>query len=145
MLRPAGFTLFSNAVEEILSDMNATRVSKFDFSDYVRFLKACQKRNGFTRFELEELASVFRRFDYDRSDGIDHLELLDLLRYLGYSTHLKDVHKFIGQVDFNGNGTMDFGEYLFLMRLHREDVLALTLKVYNKAKDEGASALAATR
>jgi len=95
MLKLAGFTLFSGAMDEILADMNATRDSKFDFSDYVRFLKACQKRAGFSRFELEELAAAFRRFDYDRSEGIDHLELLDLLRYLGYSTHLKDVHFFI--------------------------------------------------
>lgn len=144
MIKPAGFTLFSKAIDEILSDMNATRVSKFDFSDYVRFLKACQKKNGFTRFELEELASVFRRFDYDRSDGIDHLELLDLLRYLGYSTHLKDVHQFIGQVDFNGNGSMDFGEFLCLMRLHREDELSNTLKVYEECKDEDDAELLAS-
>lgn len=145
LLKPAGFTLFSGAMEEVLYEMNASYDSKFDFSDYVRFLKACQKRYGFSRFELEELGSAFRRFDYDRSDGIDHLELLDLLRYLGYSTHLKDVHKFIGQVDFNGNGTMDFGEYLFLMRLHREDVLASTRSVFNESTDEGGGTLPATK
>lgn len=143
LIKPAGFTLFSRGVDEILAEMNATRDSTFDFSDYVRFLKACQKRAGFTRFELEELVASFRRFDYDRSDGIDHLELLDLLRFLGYSTHLKEVHQFVGQVDFNGNGLMDFGEFLYLMRLHREAELSTACQVFEDGKDEDTGELPA--
>jgi len=37
LLKLAGFTLFSSAMDELLADMNATRDSTFDFSDYFRF------------------------------------------------------------------------------------------------------------
>jgi len=135
VMHKMGFTLLSEAVDEFLADIDGHREMKFDFSSFFSFLKACQKRDGFTNQEIANLAESYKKYDYDGSGGIDQFELLDLMRYLGYDAHLKDVHRYMKQVDFNGNGVMDEGEFIRLMRLHREEELSKLSKVFHNNRE----------
>ncbi|CAE8634816.1 unnamed protein product, partial [Polarella glacialis] len=96
-----------------------------------------------TRLVCKACVEVFKKFDYDLSGKIDVLELLDMLRYLGYSTSLEEVHRILKIVDSDGNGELDFQEFLSLMRLHRESQVKDVRKMFDKltavddARDDG--------
>lgn len=115
-----GFTLFGQAREELLADIGATSEQEFRFDDAARYLKACRSKDGFTRKELDDLSANFEKFDSNNSGEITNLQVMDLLRHLGYRTTLEDVHELAKKVDLNSNGTMDIGEYTRLMRIFRE-------------------------
>jgi len=42
-----------------------------------------------------------------------------MFRHLGYTLTMDEVHLFVGQVDANGSGDLDFREFIKLMRIHR--------------------------
>jgi calmodulin len=134
VMKQKGFTLFPVEVKEILeaAELSADEGKLFSFDEAQAVLDACRECEGFGNQDKEELTAAFQKFDTDGEGELTTLQVLDLLRYLGYQAGLEDVERYAKKVDFNGNGTMDVDEYMRLMRLHAEDELENVHDVFTK-------------
>ncbi|CAE8622203.1 unnamed protein product [Polarella glacialis] len=131
LIKPLGFNLVKAELESLLEEMKVAEDASIDFDEVWSFVLACREHNGFTEEEAEELTGFFNKF-CDESGEMPNLAVFDLLRYMGHTSSLEEVIVLVEQVDFNGNGTMDSGEFLRLMRLQKEQ----SLVCYKKAYDE---------
>jgi Ca2+-binding EF-hand superfamily protein len=127
-----GISLLAGEVDDLLSDLGLPREAPLDFHALVRFLGAAHRTHGFSHAEFEELRAAFQKFDYNRSGELEHLEVLALLRYNGYTTNLEQENVLMRRVDFNNNGSMDLDEFLMLMRLTREQVIGVARKSFDE-------------
>jgi Ca2+-binding EF-hand superfamily protein len=139
-----GFTLLKDAILEVLEETGLRLDEAVDFPKFMRFVEVCRRTHGFTFAETQEFLDTYSRFDYDGNNELETMEVLDMLRSMGHTTGLDDAHGLIKQVDFNKNGTMDRSEYMRLMRLTREKLLASTLVTYDQCR-EGHDALPVTK
>lgn len=60
-------------------------------------------------------AQAFNLFDKDKNGSISVQELSQVMRNLGHTQTEEEVRRMIGEVDADGNGTVDFAEFLTLM------------------------------
>lgn len=127
-----GFTLSNSEAKEFFGVAGLDKKDSYCYDEAVAFLLACRKSEGFSRQDLEELSSAFTKFDTEGEGELTTLQVLDLLRYLGYEVRVEVVERYAHEVDFNENGTMDINEYLRLMRLHREEELENVHAVFHR-------------
>ncbi|KAF8968653.1 translation elongation factor EF1B gamma [Entomortierella lignicola] len=91
-----------------------------------------------TREELNEMKEAFGRFDKDGSGTISTNELSALMRSLGKNPAETDLQGMINDVDADGNGTIEFPEFLTLMATYQanytdsKDELRETFKIFDK-------------
>eukprot|EP00930_Biecheleria_cincta_P033931 TRINITY_DN23480_c0_g1_i1.p1 TRINITY_DN23480_c0_g1~~TRINITY_DN23480_c0_g1_i1.p1 ORF type:complete len:982 (+),score=218.35 TRINITY_DN23480_c0_g1_i1:113-3058(+) len=131
LCKPLGFSLVEAEFDELLEATELATDSFIDLDSAYSFVTETQERNGFTKKEQEELTESFERF-CDESGEMPSMKVAELLQWMGFETTLDDVRRMVQQVDFNGNGTMDIGEFLTLMRLQKE----LSLNNYRNAYDK---------
>ncbi|CAE8704502.1 unnamed protein product [Polarella glacialis] len=129
LIKPLGFNLMQAEFEALLEETEVAEDAFIDFDAVWSFVLACREHNGFTEAEAEELVGFFDKFSGE-SGEMPNLEVFDLLRYMGQTSSLEEVIVLVEEVDFNGNGTMDSGEFLRLMRLQKEQNLVCYKKAY---------------
>mmetsp|Transcript_33008 Transcript_33008/g.77139 ORF Transcript_33008/g.77139 Transcript_33008/m.77139 type:complete len:863 (+) Transcript_33008:71-2659(+) len=142
VVQTLGYTLSEEAIREALEtayeDGGRTEdavTDTLDFDEFVNFMQNFQISAGFTRAELDEFNMALSKFD-DNGDGdIDVIELGDILRHLGHRTKLQDVQTLISKVDYNHDGGLDYGEFLQLMRYHREEEIARMRAIFEKYEE----------
>merc|ERR550514_1060253 len=120
---------------ELLAEIDEDGSGEIDFSEFLqlmrRFLdesdaaqllkeKEMVKR---TRFDPEEVAQwrdIFIKFDDDKSGAFDHQEGKMLLQAVGINLNERTMHDrylaIFNEVDEDGDGNMDFPEFLLIMR-----------------------------
>jgi len=101
---------------------------------------------GFSSDDLEELKQMFARFDTDGSGDIAKKELIYLFEEL-MPQYAHDVNerqiliKLISEVDVNNDGSLDFNEFVRLVRrAHDFEVQSRISKEAQAAEDTGFSA-----
>lgn len=64
------------------------------------------------------MRAAFQMFDTDNSGKIDAKEVRQLLEGDDYKSHISSdkIHQIIKEVDINGDGEIDFEEFLQMMR-----------------------------
>merc|ERR1712006_37919 len=67
-------------------------------------------KGGLTEEQIEEIREAFNLFDADNSGAIDVRELKAAMRALGF-----EVKKMISDIDNDGNGSIEFQEFLEMM------------------------------
>merc|ERR1712090_27602 len=63
-----------------------------------------------------EFREAFDEFDTDKSGAISHKELLGVMRAMGQNPTEDELLNMILEVDLDGNGTIEFPEFLELMK-----------------------------
>merc|ERR1719375_432509 len=119
-------------MREFLEEAGFASTDKLNFDDFHKFAVVVHKNCGFTKEEVEELSTVFDRFDINGNGDLENLELLDLFRYLGYDTSLEDVHRFLQGLNAKQDGAMDLQEFVRKMRIKREVDCASARKVFSQ-------------
>eukprot|EP00904_Undaria_pinnatifida_P012230 jgi/Undpi1/8137/HiC_scaffold_24.g10608.m1 len=71
--------------------------------------------------EVEDLRETFRTFDKDGSGEIDLNELRTVMTSLGYSPTNKQLEDMMAKVDLDGNGLINFAEFVTMMRKCKVD------------------------
>jgi Ca2+-binding EF-hand superfamily protein len=71
--------------------------------------------NKFSEERLKEMRSVFDIFDSDKSGTLDIDELKDVMKSIGLAPQDWEIRAMIAEVDDDGSGTIDWGEFLYLM------------------------------
>merc|ERR1712048_1321890 len=77
--------------------------------------KSAKKKGGLTEEQMEEIREAFGLFDADASGMIDVRELKAAMRALGFEVKNEELKKMVSDVDNDGNGTMEFTEFLSMM------------------------------
>ena len=78
-------------------------------------ITSSSEQENLSEEKIAELRCAFQLFDKDSDGKITTVELGDILKKLGYSPSDKDLQQMIQEVDLNGNGDVDFKEFLELM------------------------------
>merc|ERR1711935_336212 len=73
------------------------------------------KKGGLTEEQMEEIREAFGLFDADASGMIDVRELKGAMRALGFGVKNEELKKMVTDVDNDGNGTIEFNEFLGMM------------------------------
>ncbi|EGR27227.1 hypothetical protein IMG5_199680 [Ichthyophthirius multifiliis] len=79
-------------------------------------IKQKKKRTKLTKEQQDVLKQAFDLFDTDGSGAIDEKELRDAMKALGFESKKEEVKELIYQIDKDSNGTIDFYEFLELMK-----------------------------
>merc|ERR1712167_40476 len=74
-----------------------------------------KKKGGLTEEQIEEIREAFNLFDADNSGAIDVRELKAAMRALGFEVKKEELKKMISDIDNDGNGSIEFGEFLEMM------------------------------
>ena len=79
------------------------------------------ERPGLTADEVEEIKEAFDIFDTDQSGVIAVGELLRSMKSLGFDTKNPAIYNMIADMDADGNGQLDFEEFLDMMTARISD------------------------
>merc|ERR1712216_597040 len=74
-----------------------------------------KKAPGLSEEQIDEMGEAFSLFDSDASGMIDVRELKAAMRALGFEVKNEELKKMVSDVDNDGNGTIEFGEFLEMM------------------------------
>ena len=64
---------------------------------------------------ITEFKAAFELFDKDRDGAINNKELGTVMRNLGQNPSEEELIQMIKEIDLDGNGVIDFNEFLYLM------------------------------
>ena len=64
---------------------------------------------------ITEFKAAFELFDRDRDGAINNKELGTIMRNLGQNPSEEELKEMIKEIDLDGNGVIDFNEFLYLM------------------------------
>merc|ERR1711936_1212298 len=76
---------------------------------------AKKKAGQLSEEQLDEIREAFSLFDSDASGAIDVRELKAAMRALGFEVKNEELKKMVTDVDNDGNGTIEFAEFLMMM------------------------------
>ena len=68
-----------------------------------------------TQEKKDEYKEIFAIFDSDGSGSIQHEEIADVMRTLGQNPTDEEVDEMVKKIDVDGNGEVEFEEFLILM------------------------------
>merc|ERR1711886_19013 len=74
-----------------------------------------KKAGQLSEEQIDEIREAFSLFDGDASGAIDVRELKAAMRALGFEVKNDELKKMITDVDNDGNGTIEFSEFLQMM------------------------------
>merc|ERR1712066_719093 len=73
------------------------------------------ERPGLTADEVEEIKEAFDLFDTDQSGAISVNELTSAMKSLGFDVKHAVVYNMVSDLDADGSGEIEFGEFLDVM------------------------------
>ena len=77
--------------------------------------------DSLTEDKINEFKEAFEIFDKDKDGYITTKELGDIMKNLGQTPSEAELQDMINEVDIDGNGTIDFKEFLGLMARKMRD------------------------
>lgn len=77
-----------------------------------------------TDAHIEEFRTAFRMFDKDGDGSISTKELGTVMRSLGQNPTEKELREICNEVDVDGNGKLEFKEFILLMTKHFDSINA---------------------
>ena len=79
------------------------------------------ERPGLSADEIEEIKEAFDIFDPEGTGSIPVQELLNAMKSLGFDTKNPAIYQMIADFDENGNGAIEFEEFLDMMTARISD------------------------
>ena len=85
------------------------------------FLAKDYERPGLSVDEVEEIKEAFDIFDVNKDGNIQVSELLKAMTTLGFDSKNPSIYNMIADMDEDGNGVIDFTEFLDMMTARISD------------------------
>ena len=97
--------------------------------------------SGLSKEQIADFREAFSLFDFDENGSISAKELGEVLRALGQNPSMNELSDMINEVDQDGNGTVEFAEFVILMtnkvkEMTKEDEIYEAFMVLDKEKDD---------
>lgn len=91
--------------------------------------------------QIADFKEAFSLFDHDENGSISAKELGEVLKALGQNPTKNELSDMINEVDVDGNGTVEFAEFVILMtnkvkELTKEEEIREAFDVLDKEKDD---------
>jgi len=91
--------------------------------------------------QIADFKEAFSLFDHDENGSISAKELGEVLKALGQNPTKNELSDMINEVDVDGNGTVEFAEFVILMtnkvkELSKEEEIREAFDVLDKEKDD---------
>jgi len=149
LLRKLGFTPAPWTVQELMQELanagksvgsrselcrQSTSIGGLSLEQFMRLNELLLQRAGFVKSEVMQFHAIFKRYDKSGDGEIDTKELSTALNWSGFSHTEEMVEALVLEVDRDKSGTIDQGDFLTLMRKHREIEID-TLKAAFSASD----------
>ncbi|CAJ1368035.1 unnamed protein product [Effrenium voratum] len=132
VLKSLGYTPLRAVIFDLFEIVQPHKGNLMDFDEFVEMMEVFRGSNGFMRHEVKEFQESFNMYDTAKSGEVDVIQVGGILRSLGFSSELAQVQVLVKTVDWNGSNSLDFNEFLRLMRLHREEELLSVRQVFDK-------------
>lgn len=93
-----------------------------------------------TKEQISDFREAFSLFDHDENGSISASELGQVLKALGQNPSKNELSDMINEVDVDGNGTVEFAEFVILMtnkvkEMTKEEEISEAFNVLDKEKD----------
>ncbi|XP_033736501.1 calmodulin-like [Pecten maximus] len=111
VMKTLGMNPTKEEVEDILKDMDIDGDGMINFDDFSKRMKVEMESTE----EEAELRNAFKLFDKDKSGKIDFEELRVALSSIGESLTDEQVQKMLQEADRNGDGEIDYEEFITMM------------------------------
>jgi Ca2+-binding EF-hand superfamily protein len=90
--------------------------------------------------QIADFREAFSLFDHDENGSISASELGQVLKALGQNPSKNELSDMINEVDVDGNGTVEFAEFVILMtnkvkEMTKEEEISEAFNVLDKEKD----------
>jgi len=140
-LRPVllqlGYMPGSEELAEIVVSVGDKELKLWDFADLIKGFRdkvvlKVREHLGFSDFELKRIKKGFHKYDPKSTGFISNKQLANLLAELFpganecISTH-KKLRELLAEVDENGDGMLDWMDYIHMMRVIDDRTLAVNL------------------
>lgn len=91
--------------------------------------------------QIADFKEAFSLFEHDENGSISTKELGDVLKALGQNPSKNELNDMINEVDVDGNGTVEFAEFVILMtnkvkEMTKDEEIQEAFKVLDKNKDD---------
>eukprot|EP00930_Biecheleria_cincta_P032551 TRINITY_DN2258_c0_g1_i10.p1 TRINITY_DN2258_c0_g1~~TRINITY_DN2258_c0_g1_i10.p1 ORF type:complete len:867 (+),score=142.90 TRINITY_DN2258_c0_g1_i10:232-2832(+) len=114
-----GYTPVRSAVKYLCKQVDADGSGELNLEEFLELMEYNKKWDGFTREQVDSLKKLFNRFK--GADGeIMAVQVRELILLGGWKPSIRVIHEVIMQVDVDGSHSLNFREFLRLMRLFRE-------------------------
>jgi len=116
VMNKVGLEVNEDELNDIMHDLDADGDGHMDFDEFVVMMD----RRMSIGSQLDEMRVTFSFFDKNGDGKIDCNELKEVLSKLGEDISEKDVRDMVQEADTNGDGYIDFPEFMQMM-LANED------------------------
>ncbi|KAK2154774.1 hypothetical protein LSH36_258g05110 [Paralvinella palmiformis] len=109
VMRSLGQNPTESELQEIINEVDIDGNGKIDLDEFIVMMA---RQQCLSPAELEQ---AFRMFDRDHDGFIDARELRHLLTNLGEKLTDQEVDEMIREVDVDGDGKVDYGEFVAML------------------------------
>ena len=107
-----GYNPTDAELQEMVTSIDSNKNGEIDFEEFLGMVTKKMKAGA----SDEEIKDTLRVFDKDCNGFISAAELRQALANLGQKLTEEEVDEMIREVDFDGDGQIDYAEFLSLMK-----------------------------
>ena len=107
-----GYNPTDAEIEEMVTMLDSNRNGKIDFNEFLGMVSRKMKVGATD----EEIKDTLRVFDKDCNGFISAAELRQALANFGQKLSEEEVDEIIKEVDFDGDGQIDYAEFVSMMK-----------------------------
>ena len=107
-----GYNPTEAEIEEMVAMLDSNRNGKIDFDEFLGMVSRKMKVGATD----EEIKDTLRVFDKDCNGFISAAELRQALANFGQKLSEEEVDEIIKEVDFDGDGQIDYAEFVSMMK-----------------------------
>ncbi|KAM9780209.1 calcium-binding protein 5b [Neosynchiropus ocellatus] len=118
LMRTMGYMPTEMELIELSQNINMNLGGRVDFEDFVDLMTPKLLAETAGMIGLKELKEAFREFDIDGDGSITSDELRQaMMKLLGQQTCQSEIEAVVKEADNNGDGTVDFEEFVKMMSM----------------------------
>merc|ERR1712079_594090 len=112
VMRSMGQNPTEDEVLELVMEVALNGDGTIDFPEFLQMMK--KKSNE--QEQLDDLKEAFKMFDRNKDGYIDLNELKKVTSLIGTALTSADLYKFMNEADKDGNGKIDYEEFVAMMK-----------------------------
>lgn len=116
VLRALGQEPTDDELQMMMKSVDTDQSGSVDFDEFLCMMKAHLIAEGAEPTEEEELRAVFQVFDQNKNGYITAAELKSAMINLGERLTTEELQAMINAADIDGDGQIDYNEFLQMMR-----------------------------